>query len=129
MRFKTQNTYPRPHRFNTLTYSSLRDMDSQSYNHWVVAGFIILHFALLGWILSVSISLQRDRQARIIGRRQLTQRPFRTKPIEFPWNDALRETEELAVDDSAVREPLLPTSLQGTGNRRMSWKHKNEWGE
>lgn len=130
MRFKTQNTYLRPHRFNTLAHSPLRDMDPQPYNRWVVAGFIIIHVVLLCWILSISITLQRDRHARLVGR-QLTQRPFRTKRAEFPWKDALRETEEVVADDGA--EPLLPTSPRGTGwgsgNRRTSWKHNDELGE
>lgn len=130
MRFKTQNTYLRPHRFNTLTHSPLRDMDPQPNNRWVVAGFIIIQVVLLCWILSISIALQRDRHVRLVGRK-LTQRPFRTKRAKFPWRDALRETEEVVADDGA--EPLLPTSPRGTGwgsgNRRTSWKHNDEWGE
>lgn len=129
MRFKTQNTYLHPHRFNTLAHSPPRKMDVRPYNHWVVAGFIIIHVVLLCWILSISIALQRDRHARLVGRK-LTQRPIRTKRAEFPWKDALRETE--AVADDGV-EPLLPTSPRGTGwgsgSRRTSWKHNDEWGE
>ncbi|RSM19894.1 hypothetical protein CDV31_001252 [Fusarium ambrosium] len=123
MRFKTQNTYLRPHRFNTLVHSQLREMDPQPYNHWVVAGFIIIHVILLCWILSISIALQRDRNARQVGR-QLTQRPIRTKRAEFPWKDALRESGEVVTDDDP--EPTLPRGTGwGLGNRRTSWKHND----
>ncbi|KAM5344708.1 hypothetical protein ACJ41O_010570 [Fusarium nematophilum] len=67
----------------------------QPCNPYVVAGFTIIYLALLGYFVSITISLSRDERGR---RRQ--RQPVRHGKRVFPWMDAIRETEAVEDDEN-----------------------------